>query len=92
MAEVHEVNSTKIAYFPGSSIPRADAIPEIVDLLKDALAQAENGDIVGIALVTVRRQPRASFTSWHTEPGTRHDLAAGVMGLHHRVGAALNEY
>lgn len=85
------MSKANVAYFPGNSIPRDGVIPEIVEQLEHALAQAKNGELVAVALVKVRRQPRGFAQGWHTEPGTRHDLAAGVLAIHHRVGAALNE-
>ena len=61
-------------------------------MLEDALSQAKNGELVAIAIVKIPRKLRNRFANdYHVEPGTSYDLAAGVMALHHRVGADLNE-
>lgn len=74
-----------------NSIPRQDAVPEIVEILELALEQARDGQLTAIGLIKVKRQPMAFAQCYHTEPGTSHTFASGVMSLFHRVGSALNE-
>lgn len=80
-----------VTAFPGASIPGSGEIAEIVKMLERALDQAKSGQLVAIGLVKVRRQPMSFTQDYHTEPGSSHSLAAGVLSLCHRVGEALNE-
>lgn len=80
-----------VVQFPGASIPKIGTIEEIVEMLEYALKQAKDGQLVAIALVKVARQPMAFAQCYHTQCGSSHCLAAGVMSLAHRIGAALNE-
>ncbi len=85
-----EPRDSKIMAFPGATIPALGVDSVIVDLLERALKQAQDGQLVAIAIVKVSRQPMAFDQQYHTQPGSSHSLAAGVASLNWAVGSALN--
>ena len=70
--------------------PRAGAVPEIVEILEKALQQAKQGQLIGIGIIKVNRDPIMFSQTYHPEPDSGHSLTAGVVSLLHRLGAALN--
>jgi hypothetical protein len=78
--------SPNVVALPGYSVPSDEPVETVVDILERALFQAKQGRIVGVALVTVERQPLANVFEWHAEQMSRHTLIAGVTGLHWRMG------
>lgn len=71
------------------SVPSNDAVPEIVEILEEALEQARTGQLVGLAIVKVKRQPLAFSQHYHASQNSNHSLGAGVLSLHHRIGRDL---
>lgn len=82
-----------VTVMPGfrSDRPRPDPSPEIIEMLEWALQQAREGQLIGLGLVKVSRDPVMFAQEYHTEPNSSHSLAAGVMSLMHSIGAALND-
>lgn len=76
--------------FAQTSKPREGAIPQIVEMLERALQQAREGQLIGLAIVKVSREPIMFSQQYHTEPDSSHSLAAGVMSLGHCVSIALS--
>lgn len=88
-AEKVVAQPSSVTPFPGASVPRVGCVPEIVEKLEIALSQAKDGSLVAIAIVKVKRQPMGFSIDHHTEPGSSHSLAAGVMAQHHRIASYL---
>ena len=81
-----------VVALPGFAVPRPENEPdqEIVSQLEDLLAAAKSGSLVGIAYATVSCNPTRVGSAWHSGI-YRHDLAAAVMMLSHRLSYALAE-
>jgi hypothetical protein len=77
--------SGNVFALPNASIPSYDAIPDIVEICEKALADAKSGKLIGIAIVTVERDPIANEFVFHTQQ-CRHTLMAGVLGLNWKLG------
>lgn len=73
--------------FKDFSVPSNEPVPEIVEMLEDALQQAKDGLLVGLALVKVKRQPLAFSQHYWASQNSNHSLAAGVMSISHRIAA-----
>lgn len=65
-------------------------VAEVLDLLRRTLAEAERGEIVGIALGVVRPTGRIA-TEWVEPGGFKHQVVVAVATLSARVGASLIE-
>ena len=76
-----------VVALPFSSIPTEEPVQRVIDILKDTLSRAQDGQVIAIAIVTVERQPLANVFEYVAEQRSRHSLMAGVLGLAHRVGA-----
>jgi hypothetical protein len=76
---------------PGFSVPDTGPVAEVVALLEEALEQAREGKLQGVAIVTVERNPDAFETMYHGA-GARHTLAAGAMALVWQLGRAMSEH
>lgn len=76
----------KVIPMKNFSVPSNEAVPEIVEMLEEALEQARNGLLVGLALVKVKRQPLAFSQHYWASQNSNHSLVAGILSLHHRVG------
>jgi hypothetical protein len=75
----------KVVPFKDFSVPTDEAIPEIVEMLEEALKQAKDGMIVGLALVKVKRQPLAFSQHYWASQNTNHSLSAGVHSIAFRI-------
>jgi hypothetical protein len=78
--------SDKVLPFKDFSVPSAEPVPEIVEMLEEALKQAKDGLLIGLALVKVKRQPLAFSQHYWASQNSNHSLVAGVFSLHHRMG------
>jgi hypothetical protein len=78
--------SEKVVPFKDFSVPSNEAVPEIVEMLEEALKQAKDGLIVGLALVKVKRQPLTFSQHYWASQNSNHSLAAGVLSICHRIG------
>lgn len=76
---------------PGYSVPSHEPVVAVVDILETALAEARAGRIVGVAIVTVERQPMANVFNYSAEQNSRHSLMAGVLGLSYALGKVAYE-
>lgn len=85
------MSETSVIHFPGATIASPRAVSEIVDLLKEAIVKAEAGQIIGLSLVWVERQPLAFEFAHYATAGAKHSLAAGMLGALCRVGKSLSE-
>lgn len=89
-------NASNVFALPNASVPNDEPIAEIVEILEDALAAAKSGKTIGVAIVTVERDPLANTFVYHTPKlekigyhaahSSRHTLMAGVMGLTWKLG------
>lgn len=80
----------EVRALPGFSIPN-DAAPveRCVEILDEALTLAKRGEIIGVAIVAVYRQPLSFGIDYHSEQTSRHSLAAGVLTAGYKIGNAL---
>lgn len=64
--------------------PHTEAVPEVVEVLRDLLARAEAGEIQAFAYALARRHGDGFATGWDGNAGTRDHLAASIGHLQHR--------
>jgi hypothetical protein len=77
---------------PGFSIPNDVApIARVVEILDDALTLAKRGEIIGVTVIAVYRQPLSFGVDYHGEQTSRHTLAAGVLTASYQIGKALSD-
>ena len=81
--------NAKVTAFPGVSLAHVTGKPEprVVDMLKEALAQAKRGEISAIAIVKVRCNG-AIGVGWEAPDGQGHNVVAGATYLMHDLIAA----
>ena len=78
-----------VTAFPGVSLAHVTGKPEqtVVDMLKEALAQAKRGELSAIALVKVCRNG-AIDVGWEAPGSQGHNIVAGATYLMHNLIAA----
>lgn len=81
---------TNVVALPGNVIPTTDPVPEVVELLEEALEKARSGKLQGVAIVMVERDPVAFNVTYHSAEN-RHTLAAGTMCLHWKISQRMAE-
>lgn len=81
---------TTLVPFPGATIAPLGPNEVIVEMLEKALEEARSGHLIGLGIVKVERQPIGFVNNFEAGPDATHSLAAGLIGLLHRVGRALN--
>lgn len=64
-------------------------VPRVIEILREALALAERGEVTACAVVAVYAQPPAFGIDFHGEQNSRHALGAGVLALGYKIGAEL---
>lgn len=85
------MSDSKVHALPGYSVPSLEPVPDVVEILKEALTLAERGEIVGVAISVAYRQPRAFGNKFHAEQMSRHTIGSGVLALCYQVGKELVE-
>lgn len=85
------MSDKKVIALPGYSVPSNEPVARVIEILEEALAGAKSGQIVGVALVAVERQPLAATHEFHGEHYSRHHIMAGVMGLHYALSKIAGE-
>ena len=83
------MSEKNVVALPGYQVPNRDPVPTVVEILKEALALAENGEVIGVAVVSVYRQPLAFGIRFHGEQMSRHALGAGTLALGYEIGKEL---
>ena len=76
---------------PGFSVPNNEPVQRIVEILQEALTLAKRGEIVGVAISAVYRQPLAFGNNFHAEQSSRHTVAAGVLALGYQIAREMVE-
>ncbi len=76
-----------ILTIPGlaGSHPPNTAVDEIVEKLKDLLAEAERGEIVGFLFGSVRPTRAGISTGWVPGTATATDMLAAASGVYNRI-------
>jgi hypothetical protein len=82
---------TNVIALPNYSAPSLEPVPRVVEILEEALQQAREGKITGVAVVSVERDPAAFVTEFHGEQSSRHCLSAGVLSLGYQIGKVISE-
>ena len=81
-----------VAALPGYSIPNNHApVDRVVEILEEALTLARQGEMIGVCVTAVYRQPLAFGIDYHGEYANRHTLAAGVMQAQYKLAKAIDE-
>lgn len=80
-----------VVALPGFSVPAAEPVEEVVAILEAALEGARSGKIVGVALVSVSRDPLMFETRIYGAHMSRHTVAAGVLSMSYQIGKLLSD-
>jgi hypothetical protein len=75
---------SKVVGLKGVKITEVGADVDLVSLAKEILAEAERGDIIGLAAVVVRRNHEIG-TRVRNAGGVRHLMLAGSVYLQHDI-------
>ncbi len=79
-----------VVALPGFSVPGDnEPVERVVEILTEALELAKRGEVIGVAVVAVYRQPLAFGTDYHAEHTSRHSLGAGVLALGYQFAKAM---
>lgn len=73
------------------SVPSNEPVTRVVEILEEALEQARQGKIIGVAVVAIERDPLAFRTEFHGEQSSSHCLAAGSLSLSYQIGKEISE-
>lgn len=73
------------------SVPSYEPVARVVEILEEKLAAAREGKIIGVAVVSVERDPAAFATEFHGEQTSSHCLSAGVLSLAYQIGREISE-
>lgn len=65
--------------FKNYAIPSTDPVPEIVGILRNALRDAEEGKLEGVALATVRRAPTETAYAMYGEHNLHLIAATAIL-------------
>lgn len=74
---------SNIKVMPGSPVPGKDPVPEVVEHLRQRLAQAESGEIRSVATVATMESGNIS-TAWNSN-GEFWKLLGAIDWLKHRM-------
>jgi hypothetical protein len=85
------MTESNVVALPGFSVPNDAPVEKIVELLEEALGEARNGRLIGLAMVAVTKDPDLFETRFHATQGSRHSLGAGVLSLGWQIGRELSE-
>lgn len=85
------MSEENVIAMPGFSVPNDQPVAAVVEILTEALREAMDGQIIGIAVVAVRKQPLSFGTSYHGEHSSRHTLAAGAMSMAFSIARELTD-
>jgi len=75
-------------------VPEGEAIPRIVELLEELLAEAKSGVLIGVAVATVRRGPGGRCRAgnmWEDATGEKGELITAVNWLAFRMMRQLDD-
>lgn len=73
------------------SVPSAEPVARVVEILEETLQRAKEGRVVGVAVVTAERDPAAFLIEYHGGQSSRHCLSAGVLSLGYQIGKEISE-
>lgn len=84
MADVTRID--RRPFDPTVAEPQAAAVPEVIEVLEDALAEARAGRVTAVALAIVRPEG-GTCDQWGMQSGRVHELMASITYLQHRYTA-----
>lgn len=82
---------TNVVALSNFSVPTNDPVDRVVEILEEILAQAREGKVVGVAVVSIERDPMTFVTTFHCEQSGRHSLGSGVLSLGYQIGKIFSE-
>lgn len=83
------MTASNVVALPGYTAPSNEPVTRVVEILEDALALAKSGQLIGVAIVEVTKDPMQFATTFHAEHSSRHSLGSGCLVLAHKVAAEI---